>query len=150
MRLSSVIKRSLSYYWRTNVPVILGVATAGAILTGALLVRLFIFFHDCVHGSFFPGRAANTFFGHLLGLLAFTPLMRSGTPSRGICAAAPDITTSFGRSSTPPPSSAETSRRRQTGRWTSRGSRDHQYQCHGRHSPSQGRPGPHRRPGAIR
>lgn len=38
-----------------------------------LLVRLFILFHDCVHGSLFPKQWVNTFFGHALGLLVFTP-----------------------------------------------------------------------------
>ena len=38
----------------------------------ALLVRVFILFHDCVHGSFFPSKNANTFFGYLLGVLVFT------------------------------------------------------------------------------
>ena len=45
----------------------LGVAAA------AFLVRLFILFHDCVHGSLFPGKGANTFFGYGLGVLVFTP-----------------------------------------------------------------------------
>jgi omega-6 fatty acid desaturase (delta-12 desaturase) len=44
-----------------------------AAMAAMFLVRLFILFHDCVHGSLFPGKGANTFFGHLLGLLAFTP-----------------------------------------------------------------------------
>src|SRR5579871_645141 len=34
----SFVKRSLAYYWRTNLAVILGVATAVAVLSGALLV----------------------------------------------------------------------------------------------------------------
>jgi acyl-lipid omega-6 desaturase (Delta-12 desaturase) len=38
----------------------------------AFLVRTFILFHDCVHGSFFTSNRANTFFGYLLGLLVFT------------------------------------------------------------------------------
>jgi omega-6 fatty acid desaturase (delta-12 desaturase) len=38
----------------------------------AFLVRLFILFHDCVHGSFFMSSRANTFFGYLLGVLVFT------------------------------------------------------------------------------
>ncbi len=38
MRTSQLLKRNLSYYWRTNVVVILGVATAVAVLAGALLV----------------------------------------------------------------------------------------------------------------
>jgi ABC-type antimicrobial peptide transport system permease subunit len=45
MRSSTLIKRSLKYYWRTNVAVILGVATAVAVLAGALLVG------DSVRGS---------------------------------------------------------------------------------------------------
>jgi omega-6 fatty acid desaturase (delta-12 desaturase) len=44
-----------------------------ALLAAAFLVRLFILFHDCVHGSFFTRKGANTFFGYLLGLLVFTP-----------------------------------------------------------------------------
>jgi putative ABC transport system permease protein len=38
MRTSRLIKNSLSYYWRTNLAVILGVATAVSVLAGALLV----------------------------------------------------------------------------------------------------------------
>ncbi len=42
-------------------------------IAALFLVRLFILFHDCVHGSLFPNKTANTFFGHALGLLVFTP-----------------------------------------------------------------------------
>ena len=38
-----------------------------------LLVRIFIIFHDCVHGSFFKSRRANLFWGFVTGLLTFTP-----------------------------------------------------------------------------
>lgn len=38
MKSSHLVLRSLSYYWRTNVAVVLGVATAVAVLAGALLV----------------------------------------------------------------------------------------------------------------
>ncbi len=38
MKTSRFVLRSLSYYWRTNVAVVLGVATAVAVLAGALLV----------------------------------------------------------------------------------------------------------------
>jgi len=49
-------------------------ATAGlAILAGAFLVRIFIIFHDCGHGSFFKSRRANDVLGFVLGLLTFTP-----------------------------------------------------------------------------
>src|SRR5882724_2942627 len=44
-----------------------------AALAGALLVRVFIIFHDCGHGSFFKSRAANDVWGFLCGLLTFTP-----------------------------------------------------------------------------
>ena len=38
MQTAQLIKRNLSYYWRTNLAVIFGVATAVAVLAGALLV----------------------------------------------------------------------------------------------------------------
>ncbi len=38
MRLRTLVGRNLAYYWRTNLAVILGVATAIAVLSGALLV----------------------------------------------------------------------------------------------------------------
>jgi omega-6 fatty acid desaturase (delta-12 desaturase) len=44
-----------------------------AVLAGALLVRVFIIFHDCGHGSFFRSRLANDLLGYFAGLLTFTP-----------------------------------------------------------------------------
>ena len=44
-----------------------------AMLSGAVLVRVFIIFHDCGHGSFFASRRANSFWGYLTGVLTFTP-----------------------------------------------------------------------------
>ena len=44
-----------------------------AILAGAFLVRVFIIFHDCGHGSFFKSRRANDVGGFLSGMLTFTP-----------------------------------------------------------------------------
>lgn len=44
-----------------------------AILAGAFLVRVFIIFHDCGHGSFFKSRAVNDVWGFLCGILTFTP-----------------------------------------------------------------------------
>src|SRR5262245_65591012 len=38
MTLGSLVRDSLAYYWRTNLAVVLGVATAVAVLGGALLV----------------------------------------------------------------------------------------------------------------
>ena len=45
MRARQIAIRSLTYYWRTNVAVVLGVATAVSVLAGALLVG------DSVRGS---------------------------------------------------------------------------------------------------
>lgn len=60
-----VMYLSLTYsYWLT-----LGLA----IVTGGFLVRIFIIFHDCCHGSFFASRHANDVLGMLTGLLVFTP-----------------------------------------------------------------------------
>src|SRR6266436_4304347 len=44
-----------------------------AVLAGAFLVRVFIIFHDCGHGSYFKSRKANEVVGFLTGLLTFTP-----------------------------------------------------------------------------
>ena len=38
MSFSTLLKRNLAYFWRTNLAVIAGVATATAVLAGALLV----------------------------------------------------------------------------------------------------------------
>lgn len=43
------------------------------LLAAGLLVRIFIIFHDCCHGSFFASKTANRVLGYLTGLLAFTP-----------------------------------------------------------------------------
>src|SRR5258706_2086317 len=51
-------------YWLT-----LGLAVVAA----AFLIRIFIIFHDCGHGSFFQSRRANNLLGFLSGLLALTP-----------------------------------------------------------------------------
>jgi omega-6 fatty acid desaturase (delta-12 desaturase) len=40
---------------------------------GVLLVRLFMFQHDCGHGSFFASRRANDILGTVLGVLTLTP-----------------------------------------------------------------------------
>ena len=39
----------------------------------ALLVRVFIIFHDCCHGSFLPSPRANRVVGYLTGLLTLMP-----------------------------------------------------------------------------
>lgn len=44
-----------------------------AILAGGFLVRVFIIFHDCGHGSYLKSRRANDILGFLTGVLTFTP-----------------------------------------------------------------------------
>ena len=47
-----------------------------SILTAGFMVRTFIIFHDCGHGSFFKSKTANTWMGRITGLLVFTPYYR--------------------------------------------------------------------------
>lgn len=44
-----------------------------SVLTAGFMVRLFIFFHDCGHNSFFPSTKLNKIVGFWLGVLVFTP-----------------------------------------------------------------------------
>jgi acyl-lipid omega-6 desaturase (Delta-12 desaturase) len=44
-----------------------------ALVAGGMMVRIFIFFHDCCHGSFFTSRWANTMLGSVSGIVTFTP-----------------------------------------------------------------------------
>lgn len=46
------------------------------ILTAGFMVRAFIIFHDCGHGSFFKSQRANDLLGMVTGILAFTPYYR--------------------------------------------------------------------------
>lgn len=56
---------SLAVSWWLTVPL--------ACAAGAALVRIFIIFHDCGHGSFLPSRTANAVVGFVTGLLTLTP-----------------------------------------------------------------------------
>jgi acyl-lipid omega-6 desaturase (Delta-12 desaturase) len=56
---------SVALSWWLTVPV--------AVLAGAFLVRIFIIFHDCGHGSYFRSRRANDIVGFITGVLTFTP-----------------------------------------------------------------------------
>src|ERR1044071_2929959 len=48
--------------------------TAGlALVASGFLVRVFIVFHDCGHGSFFKSGKANDALGFITGVLCFTP-----------------------------------------------------------------------------
>ena len=58
-------------YWALQVSLWLIVPLA--VLCGVLLVRIFIIFHDCTHGSYFPSRRANDLVGVIAGILTFSP-----------------------------------------------------------------------------
>jgi acyl-lipid omega-6 desaturase (Delta-12 desaturase) len=59
-----MIKSLTISYWLT---LLLSVFAAG------FLVRIFIIFHDCGHGSFFKSKRLRTIVGVITGLLVFTP-----------------------------------------------------------------------------
>src|SRR5512146_1228258 len=44
-----------------------------AVPTAGFMMRTFIIFHDCGHGSFFKSRKANDWMGIVTGLINFTP-----------------------------------------------------------------------------
>ena len=43
------------------------------LLSAGFVVRIFIIFHDCGHGSFYPSKKLNTIVGYITGILTFTP-----------------------------------------------------------------------------
>jgi omega-6 fatty acid desaturase (delta-12 desaturase) len=43
------------------------------VLAGLFVMRVFIIFHDCGHGSFFKSQKANHFVGVITGIITFTP-----------------------------------------------------------------------------
>ena len=57
--------RSLAWSYWITVPL--------AVLAGGFMVRIFIIFHDCGHGSFFKSKKANDVLGFITGVLTFTP-----------------------------------------------------------------------------
>jgi omega-6 fatty acid desaturase (delta-12 desaturase) len=55
---------SLKHSWWLTAPLV--------IVAAGLLVRVFIIFHDCGHGSYFKSRLANDVVGSITGVLVFT------------------------------------------------------------------------------
>jgi acyl-lipid omega-6 desaturase (Delta-12 desaturase) len=47
-----------------------------AVPTAGFVLRTYILFHDCAHGSLLRGRRANARLGAVLGLIVFTPFAR--------------------------------------------------------------------------
>lgn len=58
-------------HWSLSVSYWLTLALA--IPGGVLVVRSFIIFHDCGHGSFFKSKKANDVLGFITGMVTFTP-----------------------------------------------------------------------------
>ena len=56
---------SLSISWWITLPL--------AVLASGFLIRIFIIFHDCGHGSFFKSQLANDTVGFIAGVITFTP-----------------------------------------------------------------------------
>jgi len=44
-----------------------------AVIAAGFMVRIFIIFHDCGHGSFFKSRTMNRIIGNITGTIVFTP-----------------------------------------------------------------------------
>jgi len=65
---------SVAMYWALSVSYLLTLVIA--IPASGFLVRTFILFHDCSHGSFLPSRKANLWLGTALGLLVYSPFLR--------------------------------------------------------------------------
>jgi acyl-lipid omega-6 desaturase (Delta-12 desaturase) len=65
---------SVAMYLAIGVSYLLALALA--VPTAVCLVRTFIVFHDCSHGSFLASKRANTWLGMGLGLLLYAPFLR--------------------------------------------------------------------------
>lgn len=61
------------------------------VLAAGMQVRIFIFFHDCGHGSFLPSKRANTILGYISGILTFTPYEDWRLPHAGHHASTGDL-----------------------------------------------------------
>jgi omega-6 fatty acid desaturase (delta-12 desaturase) len=65
---------SVGMYFSLEVSALLTLALAP--VAAAFLLRTYIVFHDCSHGSFFESRSANAWLGTLCGLLVLSPFVR--------------------------------------------------------------------------
>ena len=61
----------VAMYFALRVSVLLSLVLA--VPAAGFLIRAFIVFHDCTHGSFLRSRRANTFVGTAIGLLVWLP-----------------------------------------------------------------------------
>ena len=56
-----------------------------------LLDRIFIFYHDSCHGSFFASHRGKIILGYISGILIFTRLMNGGVRTLRITPTAEDL-----------------------------------------------------------
>src|SRR6201995_2401659 len=61
-------------YWTLGVSLALTLALI--VLTAGFLVRTFVVFHDCAHGSVFASKRANRHMGSVLALFVLAPFGR--------------------------------------------------------------------------
>jgi omega-6 fatty acid desaturase (delta-12 desaturase) len=61
-------------YWALSVSYLLVLLVA--VPASGFLMRTFILFHDCSHGSFLSSRKANLWLGTALGLFVYSPFLR--------------------------------------------------------------------------
>jgi omega-6 fatty acid desaturase (delta-12 desaturase) len=67
---------ALFYLSMHSVNISLWLTIPFTLLTAGFMVRVFIIFHDCGHGSFFKSQRANDIVGIVTGILTFTPYYR--------------------------------------------------------------------------
>lgn len=64
---------ALWYLMHLSLEVSYWLTAALVLMAAGFLVRVFVIFHDCGHGSFFRTRTANDVVGFITGILSFTP-----------------------------------------------------------------------------
>src|SRR6476661_7597773 len=62
---------SVAMYFLLDVSYLLVLVVA--VPAAGFLLRTYILFHDCTHGSFLPSKRANTWLGRTLGVIVFSP-----------------------------------------------------------------------------
>ena len=72
--INTLVPYALTWYFMVlSLKVSYWLTFALAMIAAGLLVRVFIIFHDCGHGSFFRSQKTNRFWGFVTGILVFTP-----------------------------------------------------------------------------
>ncbi len=77
------------YYLLADVSIFLALLVA--VPTSGFLLRTYIVFHDCSHGSFMPSKRANTWLGVAVGLIVYSPFHSWRHEHAGHHASAGDI-----------------------------------------------------------